>query len=180
MAVGWWSTVMAGAGGQPSAFIIQAGSRIAIVDAGSIPTAAGIGIQIMPGVRRSTMGAGFTTRAPAGVGIPIPSGHRRGSHGVIQITTADGHRCRHARPFRRASELSITAAVWAWASISGWAQVVSPSYRRSIFVIPIRVIIAWHRLKWRRFITIQPSSTTTTSTIMPSSITASRWATSLR
>ena len=45
MAVGWWSTVMAGAGGQPSAFIIQAGSRIATVGAGSIPTAAGIGIR---------------------------------------------------------------------------------------------------------------------------------------
>ena len=29
MAVGWWSTVMAGAGGRRSAFIIQAGSHIA-------------------------------------------------------------------------------------------------------------------------------------------------------
>ena len=78
MAVGWWSTVMAGAGGQPFAFIIQAGSRIAIAGAGSIPTAAGIGIRITRGARRSTMGAGFTTRATAGAGIPTPSGRPRG------------------------------------------------------------------------------------------------------
>ena len=70
---------MAGAGGQAWWFTTPAGSRIAITDIGFIPTAAGIGLRIIPGAgRRSTTGAGFSIRAGAGAGRRTPFGGHRG------------------------------------------------------------------------------------------------------
>lgn len=69
---------MAGVGGRRSAFIIRAGSHIAIADIGFIPIAAGIGRRIMRGVRRSITDAGSAVPASAGAGAQIPFGRRRG------------------------------------------------------------------------------------------------------
>lgn len=70
---------MDGAGGQAWWFTTPAGSHIAIMDIGFIPTAAGIGFRIIRGAgRRFIMAAGSAMRIGVGAGCRTPFGVHRG------------------------------------------------------------------------------------------------------
>ena len=79
MAPGWTWKATAVAGGPAWWFTTPAGSRIAIMDIGYTPIAAGIGFRIIPGAgRRFTTAAGSGIRTGAGAGRRTPFGVRHG------------------------------------------------------------------------------------------------------
>src|SRR6516225_1641356 len=85
---------MACAGNRPWSSSIRIGSLITIAAIGFIQTAAGIGIQPIPGDGHlSITGAGSDTRTWDGVGFPDMSGRLRGLAGGIMIITAAGPLC---------------------------------------------------------------------------------------
>ena len=109
---------MAGAGAQRLPSITAAGSLIATMDTGCIPTTDGTGgLAIRGDGRLSIMADGSAMRVMAGAGGRIPSGLPRGYAGGTTGAIAAG---RHYRPIRGiglASGLFIVTAV-SWRGLS--------------------------------------------------------------